>query len=130
MKTGQSRGIDPEGVQCKEGCISWDGTNLLAELGLVRVFLMPITATGRAGSTPSCRGPRRGHADAFRCRSPRRKAGAVPRRHRRTSRSAGDRDVYEVLPSDEPQGTAFLPAGLDARPATGSTSSPAPSTGP
>jgi hypothetical protein len=25
----------------------------------------------------------------------------------------GDKDVYEVLPRDEPQGTAFLPAGLD-----------------
>jgi hypothetical protein len=25
----------------------------------------------------------------------------------------GDRDVYEVLPCGDPQGTAFLPAGLD-----------------
>jgi hypothetical protein len=38
---------------------------------------------------------------------------ALPRRHRRTSPSAGDRDVYEVLPCGDLQGTAFLPAGLD-----------------
>jgi hypothetical protein len=46
-------------------------------------------------------------------RRPRRQAFPVPRRHRRAGRSAGRRDVYEVLPHGDPQGVVFLPAGPD-----------------
>jgi hypothetical protein len=39
---------------------------------------------------------------------------ALPRRHQRAARSAGGRDVYEVLPRGDPQGVLFLAAGPDA----------------
>jgi hypothetical protein len=57
MKTGQSRGIGPAGVQCKEGCMSWDGTNLLAGPGLVRVLGIQVVAPGPDGGRVTAAAP-------------------------------------------------------------------------